>query len=83
MNQLVILSSTTTKGLLLEAEKYDLIQVGSLSVSNGEFFLSALGVPKVEPKLTNVTLAPAQLELPLEDTQVSKSAAKRVAAQKR
>ena len=50
--KLIILSSHSTKTLLEEAEKYDIHQVGSLSVSNSQFFLTALGVTKVKPELT-------------------------------
>jgi hypothetical protein len=66
---LIILSSPTTTGLTKEAEKYDIHQVGSLSISNGHYFIVILGELKEE--------APAQLELSL-DTPI-KSSAKRIA----
>lgn len=59
--KLIILSSTSTKKLEEEAEKYDIHQIGSLSVSNGQYFLTALGVPKVTPDPRVVeTKAPAK-----------------------
>lgn len=66
---LIILSSPTTTGLTKEAEKYDIHQVGSLSISNGHYFLVILGELK--------EVAPAKLELSLDTP--SKSSAKRIA----
>lgn len=59
--KLIILSSTSTKKLEEEAEMYDIHQIGSLSVSNGQYFLTALGVPKAVPEVPKVeTKAPAK-----------------------
>lgn len=74
--KLIILSSTNIGSLELEAAKYEIHQVGSLSVSNGQFFLAALGELKVGAPV------PVQLELPLEP-EVSKSTAKRLSVQKK
>lgn len=43
MNNVVILSSQNTKILEKESENYDISQIGSLSVSNGQYFLTFLG----------------------------------------
>lgn len=56
--KLIVLSSATTIGLMEEAEKYNIDQVGSLTVSNGHYFLTFLGSLKetqVKPKVTKET----------------------------
>lgn len=65
--KLIILSSQSTKVIEEEAEKYNIAQIGSLSVANGQYFLTALG----------------ELKVPEEVSPVSKSTTKRVAAQKK
>ena len=56
--KLQILSSNSTIELMKEAEKYNISQVGSLTVSNSHYFLTFLGEPKVteetpvQPKVT-------------------------------
>lgn len=60
-----ILSSKTTVGLEQEAEKYDISLLGSLTISNGHYYLGILGVPKVKPKEPEVILSvPKETKLP-------------------
>jgi hypothetical protein len=67
--KLIIISSHSTKLLQDEAEKYNIEQLGSLTVNNGHYFLTFLGEPKVVE-------SSAQLELPLEPTPKTVSAKK-------
>jgi hypothetical protein len=62
MTQLKILSANTPALLEKEAEKYNISSLGSISISNGHFYLAILGslkevpvVPKVEPDVTKET----------------------------
>ena len=48
---LKILSAKTIIHLEKEAEEYDIKELGSLTISNGHYFLSFMGVPKVNPSL--------------------------------
>lgn len=68
--KLIILSSTNVRDLETQAEAFNIQQVGSLSVSNGQFFLTLIGEPKVTPQVEP------------EKPTVSKSTEKRIAAQK-
>jgi len=43
-----ILSANTIMQLEEEASKYDITHLGSLTISNGHFFMSILGEPKKE-----------------------------------
>ena len=55
MSQLRILSATNLKDLVKEAEELKILQVGALTVSNGQYFLTLLiepKVPEVKPKVT-------------------------------
>lgn len=72
MTRLVILSSHNTKFLEVEAEEYDITQIGSLSVSNGQYFLTFLGSPKVKPE-TKVT--PEEPEVKPKPKEVTKPSA--------
>ncbi len=55
--KLHILSSPTTVGLMEEAENYNISQIGSLTVSNGHYFITFIGEQKLnlQPKVTKVT----------------------------
>jgi hypothetical protein len=46
---LKIISASTIMKLEREAEDYDIQELGSLAISNGHYFLSFLGEPKVTP----------------------------------
>jgi hypothetical protein len=56
--KLIVISSSTTGDLMNKAEAYNISQVGSLTVSNGHYFVAFLGEPKVQedtigqPKVT-------------------------------
>lgn len=48
---LKILSATNPMLLEQEAEKYDITQLGSISIANGHFFIAFLGELKEVPKV--------------------------------
>jgi hypothetical protein len=64
---LKILSAKTIARLEKEAEGYDIKELGSFTISNGHYFLSFLGEPKVNPSL------PKEEKPAIEETKVNPS----------
>lgn len=52
---LKIISAKSTKLLEEEASKYNITQLGSISISNGQYFLCFVGEPKVVPAKPKTT----------------------------
>jgi hypothetical protein len=73
MTRLVILSSPNTKILEKESEDYEIHQIGSLSVSNGQYFLTFLGSLKVKPETKVTPEEPEVKPKPKETTKPSVS----------
>jgi hypothetical protein len=64
---LKILSAKTIARLEKEAEGYDIKELGSFTISNGHYFLSFLGSPKV-----NISLPKVEIPV-IEETKVNPS----------